>query len=330
MSLVPKDPAPQPKPKPSPGSANLQLRLDDLKQIDATELQRRLLELFRSPNYKPPVLPAIAFELTELSRRKTVSYDEVARTVEKDPVIAGSLLKLAQSPLYGGGRARVQSLRDALNRLGVNKLRDAVWQVVMDMRLFRADGFSEALTHLQSHTAFTAHAARIIAQHASLVSEHAFLAGLIHDVGWNGMLIVISEISPSAEASPPLMAALDHIHSEVGATMVKMWGVSDEIVELVRTHHDPPAAGKPVSPLFHAVRLAEKLAIEFGFAGQRMLQEYEDRAALLGEALAVVDASPPDSAETAIAALGLTNKMDLVREQVEQAALQVEGGQFSD
>lgn len=327
---MPKDPTPPQKPKPAAGPAKLQLRLDDLKKIDAADLQQRLLELFRSPNYKAPVLPAVAFELTELSRKKTVSYDEVARTVEKDPVIAGSLLKLAQSPMYGGGRARVQTLRDALNRLGVNKLRDAVWQIVMDMRLFKADGFSETLGHLQSHTTFTAHAARIVAQQASLASEQAFLAGLIHDVGWNGILIVISEISRDAEATPALMSALDQIHSEVGATMAKLWGVSDEIVELVRNHHAPHVQGKPVSPLFHAVRLAEKLAEEFGFHGQRMLQDHEDRARLLGEPLVIVDASPQGAVDAAIAALGLTNKMDFVREQVEQAALQVEGGEFSD
>jgi hypothetical protein len=51
---VPKVPAPPPKAKPVAGSAQLQLRLDDLKQIDTAELQRRLLELFRSPNYKTP------------------------------------------------------------------------------------------------------------------------------------------------------------------------------------------------------------------------------------------------------------------------------------
>jgi hypothetical protein len=200
----------------------------------------------------------------------------------------------------------------------------------MDMRLFRSDGFSEVLGNLQSHTAFTANAARIIATQASLSSENAFLAGLIHDVGWNGMLIVISEISPNAEASPALMSALDQIHGEVGATMVKLWGVSDEIVELVRHLHEPQLPGKPGSALFQVVRLAEKLAAEFGFAGQRMVADEEERAKLLGEAVVFVDASPHGSTEAAIAALGLTNKMDLVREQVEQAALQVEGGQFSD
>ncbi|HTU61054.1 MAG TPA: HDOD domain-containing protein, partial [Polyangiales bacterium] len=203
------------------------MKLDDLSAIDGDELQRRLLEFFRSPTYKPPVLPAIAFELTELSRKKSVSYDDVARTVEKDPVIAGSLLKLARSPLYSGGRARVQSLKEALNRLGISRLRDAVWQVVMDMRLFRADAFSETLAHLQSHTAFCAHAARIIAQQAaSAVTEQAYLAGLVHDVGWNGVLISISELSRDTQASPALMSALDRIHCEVGTSMVKLWGVS--------------------------------------------------------------------------------------------------------
>lgn len=307
------------------------MKLDDVSQIDANELQRRLLEFFRSPSYKPPVLPAVALELTELTRRKTVSYDEVARAVERDPVIAGSLLKLAQSPLYGGGRARVQSLREALTRLGIHRLRDAVWQVVMDMRLFRAEAFADTLAHLQSHSAFCAHAARIIGQHASsAVGEQAYLAGLIHDVGWNGMLISISELSRDPHASPALMAALDKIHCEVGASMVKLWGVSDEIVNVVGHHHESPASGGRASPLFHALQLAEHLAEEFGFGGRRMVEEFEHRAELLGETAVVVDTVVPSSAEAAIAALQLSTKMDGVREQLEQAALQLEGGRFSD
>lgn len=311
--------------------ATMGMQIDDLKLIDAAELQRRLLEFFRSPSYKPPVLPAIAFELTELTRKKTVSYDEVARAVEKDPVIAGSLLKLARSPIYSGGRARVNSLRDALTRLGIHRLRDAVWQVVMDMRLFRAEAFTDTLAQLQSHTAFSAHAARIIAQRAApAAAEQAFLAGLIHDVGWNGMLIAISEMSRNAQPSPELLSALDRIHCEVGATMVKLWGVSDEIADVVVHHHASPARGGVASPLLHAVRLAEHLADEFGFGGRRMVEEWRDRAELLGEPMVVVDAVPADAVESAIAALGLKGKMDAVREQVEQVALQIEGGHFSD
>lgn len=309
----------------------MRMKLDDLKLIDVGELQRQLLEFFRSPTYKPPVLPAIAFELGELSRKKTVSYDEVARTVEKDPVIAGSLLKLARSPLYGGGRVRVQSLKEALNRLGIHRMRDAVWQVVMDMRLFRAEAFTDTLAHLQSHTAFSAHAARIIAQQTSTVSgEQAFLAGLIHDVGWNGMLISISEMSSNAHATSALMSALDKIHCEVGETIVKLWGVSDDIVDVVAHHHDPATPGKPESQLLHVVRLAEQLADEFGFGGKRMVEELTERAELLGEPPVIVEAHLPGTADRAIAALRLNEKMDEIRELVERAALDLEGGRFSD
>src|SRR5215468_5619068 len=97
---------------------------------DATpeEIQKRLLEHFLSPNYKPPVLPKVAIELTELTRKPNASYEDVVLVLQRDPLVVANVMRVAQSPLYAG-RVRLHSLRDAVQRLGTTALRDIVWQV---------------------------------------------------------------------------------------------------------------------------------------------------------------------------------------------------------
>src|ERR1700742_34601 len=195
------------------GQGSHEIDAGDYALTSAQELQDKLLAIFRAPNYKPPTLPNIALELTDLTRRSNVSYDDVIRVVEKDPLILASVLKLAQSPLYGG-RLPVQSLKDALNRLGINTLRHMIWQVVVGMRLFRVRGYTATMERLQVHSTFVAYAARIVAARAGIAAEHAFLCGLLHDVGWSGTLVALSEDARNPPDPALLFSAIDKMHAE--------------------------------------------------------------------------------------------------------------------
>jgi hypothetical protein len=59
------------KETPGYGSGNYSIDLDEYELAGAHELQLKLLSIFRSPHYKPPVLPNIALELTDLSKKQT-------------------------------------------------------------------------------------------------------------------------------------------------------------------------------------------------------------------------------------------------------------------
>jgi len=235
-----------------------------LTLTERIELRNTLLSTFRSPQYKPPVLPAVALELTSLTRKASVSYDEVVRVVEKDPLLVASLLKLAQSPLYAG-RSHVQSLQEALNRLGINTLRDMVWQIVVGLRLFRAPAYSGIMERLQSHSTFTAYAARFIALEAGIGAEHAFLCGLLHDVGWSGALVIVSERVPTPPRDDVLFATIDKMHAEAAAAMGTLWELSPEIIDVIGHHHDLAQLDAAAPPLVPVLCVAEQLADEFDF-----------------------------------------------------------------
>jgi HD-like signal output (HDOD) protein len=300
------------------GQGSHTIEVDDYALGGSQQLQDRLLSIFRASGYKPPVLPNIALELTDLTRRSNVSYEDVIKVVEKDPLIVASVLKLAQSPLYGG-RLPVQSLKDALNRLGINTLRDMVWQIAVGMRLFRVRGYTASMERLQSHSTFTAYAARIVAARSGIAAEHAFLCGLLHDVGWSGTLIAVAENEKNPPDIKTLFAAIDKMHAEAASTMAKLWNLSPEIVAVIGHHHDLSLDKKPVSVLVPVLCVAEHLADEFGFSIEPLAADAAENA----EPRA--DGNLPGRYEHAVAMLKLETKLDGIRTLVEEAADRLRG-----
>lgn len=302
------------KETPGYGSGNYSLDLDEYELADSHDLQQKLLSIFRSPQYKPPVLPNIALELTDLSKKQNVSYDDVVRVVEKDPMITASVLKLAQSPLYGG--RPVQSLKDALNRLGIATLRDLVWQVVANMRLFRVRNYAPIMERLQLHAMFTAYAARIIAQRAGIAAEHAFLCGLLHDIGWSGTLLAISENNSKPPDPKTLFAAIDTMHVEAGEAMARLWGLSQEISTVIGHHHHLDKQRKPASVLVPVLCVAEHLADELGFA----IEPRPENGVMSKER---IDANLEGRFEIAVGSLKIENKLAAIREAAAEAGQRI-------
>lgn len=211
------------------------VRMQELHDATPEEIQTRLLEHFLSPNYRAPVLPKVAIELSELTRRPNASFDDVVLVLQKDPLVVANVMRVAQSPLYAG-RVRLHSLRDAVQRLGTSALRDIVWQVAAGIRLFRATAFSAMLERVQAHSLFVAYATRMVASRAGIGAEHAFLCGLLHDVGISAALIALAE----TEADVPIMSVLDAIdgmHQQAGRLITQHWGLSPDIAAVVDSHH---------------------------------------------------------------------------------------------
>jgi putative nucleotidyltransferase with HDIG domain len=275
------------------------------------ELRDTLLSIFRSPTYKPPVLPAVALELTSLTRKSNVSYEEVVRVLAKDPLIVANVLKLAQSPLYGG-RLRAHSLQEALSRVGISTLRDMVWQVAVGMRIFRVQTYAATMERLQSHSTLTAYAARVVAAQAGLPQDEAFLCGLLHDVGWSGTLVTIGESVKKPPSPETLFAVIDKMHAEAAGAMATLWGLSPEIIEVIGHHHDGDRAEPAALPMVAVLCVAEQFADELDFG-------IEPKGDPLVNA-ARVDENLVGRFEQAIALLRLEDKLELMRGAVAQVA----------
>src|SRR5258705_5485642 len=72
----------------------------------------------------PPFSPVLAKLLATLSD-EDVSFGELAGIIETDAVLAGNLLRVVNSPLYGRS-ATINSVRHAVSLLGSIKIRNLV------------------------------------------------------------------------------------------------------------------------------------------------------------------------------------------------------------
>jgi HD-like signal output (HDOD) protein len=77
-----------------------------------------------------PVLPEILDKLENVLSRKDGDAARVAKLVETEPVIAGKLMKVANSALLGG-RSKITDLQLAVSRLGLNRIRHTIYSLVL-------------------------------------------------------------------------------------------------------------------------------------------------------------------------------------------------------
>lgn len=237
--------------------------ISELPAPGPAELKRIFASVFAAKDFQPPVLPAAAGEIMALSKRPNVSFDDVERVVEKDATIAGKVLQAAQSPIYAT-RVKAKTLRDAVTRLGLSNIRDIVWQVSVNMKVFRVPAYADTMDRLQLHSAATAHIARVVCGYTSVASDYAFLCGLLHDVGLGGLLIALSHHSaagghPAPPAIHDLWPALEEVHPDASKYMARLWELEADVQFVLAEHHNLHRQAHK-HPLCAVVRVAERYA----------------------------------------------------------------------
>lgn len=201
-------------------------------------LRQQLVQTFEDPSYRPPPLPSVALEMVALSAREDVEVADVVRLLERDQMLAASVMQLIGSPIYAG-RSKVRSLREAVARLGIRTVRDAVFETALKKSVFVVPAHGDIIERIGRHGIVTAYLTRVVCRHARVDEEHAFLCGLLHDIGFSAVLFALA--SPGKNlASPPLLevwADVDAIHETASKVVTKLWGLPSEIAAIVANHH---------------------------------------------------------------------------------------------
>lgn len=244
------------------GLGDVTINCDSLGLLSEGELTHRIVKVFESPGYQAPRLPAVATELLALSSRADVQITQVEALLERDAMLAGEVLSICRSAAYDRG-GTISSLRDALVRIGLKKIREIVMQAAMSARVFRSKAYKGSMEMLQEHCRVTAHLARLVSRETQVDEDQAFLCGLLHDVGIAGILIVLGETKRGQE--PPnldaLWPAIHGAHSIAGSRMVGFWNLPEDIGRAVLAHHSVILGGAD-HPLGAVVCVAERLALE--------------------------------------------------------------------
>lgn len=293
---------------------------DDASLLDESEIASKIEALLKAPDYEPPRPPEVATQLLRLSQQSDVEIDQIVDLLKRDAMMTARVLQVAQSPHYQRS-SPIQSMREAVTRLGLGFIRDMVLNISLQLRVFRAEAYEETMDRLRLHSLATAYAAQIVCRYSTLPADYAFICGLMHDVGIAASLIALAESSP--RKSPPSMIsvwpAVERLHSDAGVTLAKTWELPTEIQWVLKAHHTTKLDGQ-LHPMSAAVCLANQLAIELGFglAGDADGDDDSIEAACQAS-LHQIDQTAETVVAQAVEGLGLSgDQLDCIRADLEK------------
>ncbi|OGR00295.1 MAG: metal-dependent phosphohydrolase [Deltaproteobacteria bacterium RIFOXYD12_FULL_55_16] len=212
-------------------------------------------------------LPHVAIKVTQLVNDERSTMHDFEEIIKLDPVLVTRLLRLVNSPYFGLSQ-KVGSIAKAVVFTGMTQLRNLV--AVESLRgMFKGDDADFSAQKLWLHSATVAILSGMIAKRIfGKDSEDVFLAGIIHDIG----LIVENQVAgePLREACKafregqgPLVEcerkAIGTDHAEVGYLLAKDWGLPQEVLDSIKSHHLSRQI-KDISSTGSILQLAEFMA----------------------------------------------------------------------
>jgi HD-like signal output (HDOD) protein len=256
--------------------ATLEIEIDVREDAAAKRedpIQALLRERFAAPGYHAPMLPAAAVEVLRLSQLPDVGIDDIVLVLEKDTLLAGRVLKLAQSAFYAG-KSPAKTLVHAAVRLGVGTLRNVVLESAFHTRLVRGTAFDGVLSLAQTHSLGVAYLCRMVARSLEADADFAFMLGLMHETGLIAALTVLSE-QRGQPLNPDVIASVRAIHGEAGGFVADIWKLPAPLRDAIANHHQKPKERGP-AVLAIAEHLADRLGLGLpGFDDENRAERLE-------------------------------------------------------
>lgn len=222
--------------------SQLQLRIKNLDSVStAPAILLPLLDMLRVPSEK-------------------IRLEKVVELISCDAAIAAQCLRLANSPLFG--RREIETVRSAIMALGLERVRSMLLGLCVN-RVIPQDKWVIEPDAFWRHSLGCALITQRMAQTIEYPEpEKAYLAGLLHDLGLLVNSILYTEefrecLGRAVQERAPLHVIEEQVlgftHGETGQMLCEHWGLSKELAESARCHHDVsllPAAG-PLACLVH-------------------------------------------------------------------------------
>jgi len=225
-----------------------------------------------------PAMPVIAHKLLALKLDTDEGERMLLVLIEQDPQISAKVLGLANSAVIGASR-HIKTVRDATMLLGMRRVQSVATGIAIMSLMTKMPAGKFNMQDLWLHSFGIAFAmlglARIMPAKMRPQDDQIFLAGMLHDIGYMALAFLDPKLSDklhnriAAESDRPSLEVereiLELCHDELGAALARHWNLPEEIVAVLRYHHNPGAAeAAPGQPLVHMVNIVEKLLPSFG------------------------------------------------------------------
>jgi HD-like signal output (HDOD) protein len=197
-----------------------------------------------------PSLPTIYHAVVKALQSEDASIRSIGDLIGQDPGMTAKVLQLVNSAYFGLGR-HIASPAEAASFLGLDILKNLVLSEGVFSQFDEAVVKAMSLDAIRSRSLLVSTVARQIARAEGAdqkVIDQAFLGGLLLDMG----TLVLAANRPDdflrvrelmKQAQIDVWEAEQQVfgttHAEVGAYMLGLWGIDDDVVAAVAYHHKP-------------------------------------------------------------------------------------------
>lgn len=217
-----------------------------------------------------PAMPGAAQKAFALASNPRAEARDFVEVIELDEALAAKVIKIANSVFFDRGN-KSSSIDEAVIVIGLNELRN----------LLNANALSDifpsshpARVQLWAHDIAVALVSKQLAtRFLPRLSDTAFLAGLMHDIG-KLLLLQRSTLSYEKVLRSVETQGLDFKdaeveefpfdHCQVGHLIAERWNFSEDLIEVLSSHHDSDIITRPGIGLATLVACADIIVHSLG------------------------------------------------------------------
>lgn len=198
-----------------------------------------------------PTCPAVVIDAMKEAQEEEPDLDRLAGIITKDAGMSAAALKLANSPLYGGG-ARISSVRKAIDRLGTKNIVCVVMATALRSSM---SGLPAAwLEQFWKRTTSMAITASLVARRQYGISpDAAYTYSLFHDAAIPLMMRRFpnyGEVLEKCRNEGTMLVKAENdlfpcSHPVIGSLLVRNWGLPPIVGQAIRFHHEEDAYELP-------------------------------------------------------------------------------------
>ena len=242
---------------------------------------------FLAEDIRIPSPPLIAIRILEAVRKDSNSFDELAKIITSDPALATKILMVANSSFYTTPQ-KIDSIPKALTILGTNTLKNLALSFVIAKGLkgpsegrFDFDFFwKRALTAAVS--------ADILSGALSFKSEDGFVTALLQDIGIvifylcktrDYLQVLDDKLASSLSIEEAEKSVFGFDHQELGAEVLKNWGIPETIYNPIRYHHGCKDVPSELENASHMLLLSDKMSSVYH--GSRSAEKIQEIKAII-------------------------------------------------
>jgi putative nucleotidyltransferase with HDIG domain len=215
-----------------------------------------------------PAIPAVFLPLLKLlsSSGQDATVDEVVRLVSYDNTVAAQCLRVAASPLFGMPQPP-KSIKAAVITLGLRRVETILLTCCMGQAFPAAKWVLDPAVFWKHSLGCALVCRKFSEKLAAPDGEKAYMAGLLHDIGFmvnslvfpqeftKAMDLACREEIPLGEAEH---ASMGFTHCETGRALAEKWKLADDVIDVI-SHHHVVEQSHNAQPLVALVHLSDLL-----------------------------------------------------------------------